>query len=326
MFAVKLQERKVGGLRVGDGLASLARRESVRSSSRRILLSSARRGSPPEPSPIICLVRISGRETDSTITLTHIKNPLVAIAGHGGSLNPWCSRKRSADTALMPPPPLTKRQKRPAKVVDEDVYADAVSHIIARDFFPGLLETEAQQDYMQALESNNSDWIRDSGRRLTQVMTPGPDGRRRGRTGTSFTPRRTATVGDTPRSFSGETPLRTPMTRANDDFAPEENPEVDVNMSLGAFQAKYTSEDNESFNALLDNQNEKRAAKYGFFHHGNKIPSARQIAHRAREQRLLENGINTSTALITTNSIGRRKNSSRLGWPVGGLGRPTSFS
>jgi len=88
--------------------------------------------------------------------------------------------KRSSDTALMPPPPLpTKRQKRPAKVLDEDVYSDAVSHIIARDFFPGLLETEAQQEYMAALDSKNNDWIRDAGRKLTQVMTPGPEGRRR---------------------------------------------------------------------------------------------------------------------------------------------------
>ncbi|TKA75403.1 hypothetical protein B0A55_05790 [Friedmanniomyces simplex] len=40
--------------------------------------------------------------------------------------------KRSADTLLMPPPPLPKRQKRPPKVLDEDVYSDALSHIIFR--------------------------------------------------------------------------------------------------------------------------------------------------------------------------------------------------
>lgn len=219
--------------------------------------------------------------------------------------------KRSTDMALMPPPP--KRQKRPAKVLDEDVYSDALSHIIARDFFPALLETEAQQEYMSALDSNDGDWIRAAGRNLTQVMTPVPDGRRRmGGRGTGFTtPRRSGTgVGETPRGSVGETPLRTPRTEANDDFAPEERkPDVDVNMSLGAFQAKYTSEDNESFNALLDQQNAKRAAKYAFFHRGNNIPSARQIAHRAREQRLLQNGDTSasSNALITTNSAGEQR-------------------
>lgn len=213
--------------------------------------------------------------------------------------------KRNAETSLMPPPPPPKRQKRPAKVLDEDVYSDALSHIIARDFFPGLLETEAQQDYLQALDSNNTDWIRDSGRKLTQVMTPLPEGRRRMGTGTSFTPRRSTALGDTPHGFVGETPGRTPVD--DDHFAPEEDkPEVDVNMSLGAFQSKYTSEDNESFNALLDKQNEKRANKYTFFHHGNKIPTARQIAYCEREQRLLESG-QTSTALITTNSAGEER-------------------
>lgn len=215
--------------------------------------------------------------------------------------------KRSSDTALMPPPPPPKRQKRPAKVLDEDVYSDAVSHIIARDFFPGLLETEAQQEYLEALDSNDNAWIRDAGRKLTQVMTPGPEGRRRLGRGTSFTPRRTIALGETPRGYTGDTPGHTPATAVNDDFAPEETPEVDVNMSLSAFQATYTSEDNESFNALLDKQNEKRVAEYAFFHHGNKIPSARQIAHRAREQRLLQNGGKTSKALITTNSAGEER-------------------
>ena len=88
--------------------------------------------------------------------------------------------KRSSDNALMPPPPPPKRQKRPPTVLDEDVYSDALSHIIARDFFPGLLETEAQQEYLSALDSDNNDWIRDAGRKLTQVMTPLPHGRRRG--------------------------------------------------------------------------------------------------------------------------------------------------
>ena len=63
--------------------------------------------------------------------------------------------KRSADTALMPPPPLTKRIKRPPKVLDEDVYSEAMSHIIARDFFPGLQESQAQQDFMDALDNGD---------------------------------------------------------------------------------------------------------------------------------------------------------------------------
>lgn len=217
--------------------------------------------------------------------------------------------KRSSDLALMPPPPAPKRQKRPPKVLDEDVYADALSHIIARDFFPGLLEIEAQSEYMKALDSKNNGWIRESGRRLTQVMTPGPQERRRAAGVTRFTPRRSTALDQTPRGWVGDTPARTPSSEVNGDFAPEERPDVDVHMSLATFQSKYTSEDNESFNALLDTQNAKRAAKYEFFQNGNKIPSARQIAHRAREQELLEKAPSgsTSNALITTNAAGQQR-------------------
>ncbi|KAG7148841.1 hypothetical protein HYQ46_002274 [Verticillium longisporum] len=76
-------------------------------------------------------------------------------------------RKR-ADTDLMPPPPPTKKIKRPKKVIDEDAYTDALSQIIARDFFPGLLETETKQEYLDALESKDAAWISNAGRCLCQ--------------------------------------------------------------------------------------------------------------------------------------------------------------
>ena len=197
--------------------------------------------------------------------------------------------KRSADTALMPPPPQPKRIKRPAKVLDEDTYTDALSHIIARDFFPGLVETESQQEYLNALDSQDSEWIAVAGRKLSEVMTPGPDGRRiRGRRGTSMTPM-TGLYGrgeETPKGWAGDTPM-TMVSSTSTATTQTEKPEVDTNMSLGTFQKKYTSEDNESFYKLLDKQNMKKSEKYAWMWAGNKIPAARQIAHRQREQRLL---------------------------------------
>jgi len=110
--------------------------------------------------------------------------------------------RRSVDTQLMPPPPPPKRIKRPKNVLDEETYTDAISEIIARDFFPGLLETETQQEYLDALDSQDGTWINSAGRRLQQVMTPG---RRKGRRGTSIqTPLRAM---DTPRGFAGDTPM-----------------------------------------------------------------------------------------------------------------------
>ncbi|MCJ1339399.1 hypothetical protein MMC09_004688 [Bachmanniomyces sp. S44760] len=197
--------------------------------------------------------------------------------------------KRSLDTALMPPPPKPKRIKRPAKVLDEDTYTDALSHIIARDFFPGLIETESQQEYLNALDSQDPDWISSAGKKLTDIMTPGPDGRRlRGRRGTSMTPMSGlhGRGGETPKGWIGETPM-TAISSASTGVARAEKPEVDTNMSLSSFQSKYTSEDNESFYKLLDKQNLKKAERYAWMWAGNKIPAARQIAYRERRNRLL---------------------------------------
>lgn len=200
--------------------------------------------------------------------------------------------KRSLDTSLMPPPPPTKRIKRPAKVLDEDDYTDALSHIIARDFFPGLLESESKQDYLDALDSQDHEWIAAAGRKLTEVMTPGPDGRRlRGKRGTSMTPASGlyGRGGETPKGWRGETPKSVISVAESTASIQSDRPDIDTNMSLSAFQQKYTSEDNESFYKLLDKENLKKAEKHAWMWAGNKIPAARQVAHRKRERLLAAN-------------------------------------
>ncbi|KAL9612752.1 MAG: hypothetical protein Q9167_002691 [Letrouitia subvulpina] len=210
------------------------------------------------------------------------------------------TRRPSDSTLMPPPPPKTARIKRPAKVLDEETYADALSHIIARDFFPGLLEAESQQDYLNALTSEDPEWIASARRKLTEVMTPGPGGRNaRGRRGTSMasssasdrfrgraqeTPK--AWQADTPSSVVSGTPFSSSSTNVHGGKQP---PQVDTtNMSLSAFQSKYTSEDNESFYKLLDKQNRKRSEKYSWLWADNKIPAARQIAYRNKKKRLEE--------------------------------------
>ncbi|KAH7393103.1 nuclear protein DGCR14 [Cadophora sp. MPI-SDFR-AT-0126] len=190
--------------------------------------------------------------------------------------------RKSTDTQLMPPPP--KRIKRPKNVIDEESYTDAISEIIARDFFPGLLETETQQEYLDALDSKDPAWISTASRRLTHVMTPG---RRRGRRGTSIQTWTPLRVSDTPRTFAGDTP----MSVASDVTTSTQAtlmPEIDTNMSLDRFQSLYTSEDNESFYKLLDKQNQKRAEKYAWmWSANNKLPSKMMLKQKEIEAKLL---------------------------------------
>ncbi|KAI9864510.1 MAG: hypothetical protein M1813_002999 [Trichoglossum hirsutum] len=191
--------------------------------------------------------------------------------------------RRPADTELMPPP-FTKRIKRPPKVLDEDTYTEALSEIIARDFFPGLLESKTQQEYLDALESQDSEWIASAGRKLTEVMTPGM--RRRGRRGVSVTLPEGL---DTPRGYGGDTPASTVSDEPSvSTSTTEKKSRVGTNLSLDSFQSKYTSEDNESFNQLLDKQNEKRAQCYSWMWAGNRIPGYRLLKQQEREEKMLK--------------------------------------
>ncbi|KIV98628.1 uncharacterized protein PV09_09576 [Verruconis gallopava] len=195
--------------------------------------------------------------------------------------------KRSAEDSLMLPPPPTKKIKRPSKVLDEDQYTSALSHIIARDFFPGLEETASTQEYLDALQSEDKEWIARAGKRLTQIMTPGPNGRQaRGKIGTRTTPY-TGLSSETPQGWVGDTPWTVGRTEVHDQSRPKP-PNINMNMSLSAFQAKYTSEDNESFNALLDKGNEQNRQKNAWLWNGNQIPGGARVLEQAKQQKSLE--------------------------------------
>lgn len=213
----------------------------------------------------------------------------------------------------MAPPPPPKRIKRPPKVLDEDDYTRALSQIIARDFFPGLVETKSQKEYLDALDSNDPVWIAAAGKKLETAMTPGPRGRRAAtRLNNDTVPILNPSFDNrTPQGWQGATPA---SVAASDETAAEsQKSEINTtNLSLSAFQAKYTSEDNESFNSILDKQNFKRREISAYLWNDNKIPAPRQIAQRAREAGLLEassdpnNNPNDNALALTTGATSSR--------------------
>ncbi|KAH7117776.1 nuclear protein DGCR14, partial [Dendryphion nanum] len=186
--------------------------------------------------------------------------------------------KRTASTALMAPPPAPKRIKRPAIILDEDTYSSAVAHIIRRDFFPGLAETDAQREYLNAIESGDKGWIRESGKTLTQIMTPVPGGRRKVHIESHPGKTPFGKAGETPKGWAGDTPVTVAGTDIEEDEERGKKPEVDLNLSLNAFQSKYISEDQESFSRIIDRQNAKRFEKNAWMRNGNLHPSKQRLA------------------------------------------------
>ena len=170
------------------------------------------------------------------------------------SIQSMALQKRNADTALMPPPPPPKRLKRPPKTLSEEDYTSAITTIIERDFYPNLSEMRKQTRYLDAVEEGNPIRIATAARRLT-----------------------------TPRNVAVED--------EDEEDRRERMLQEDVHgMKLDMFQAKYTSEDNESFNALLDEQNRKQREKYAWMFNGNKKISKQQFVIEQKKVLLLEEG------------------------------------
>jgi len=148
---------------------------------------------------------------------------------------------------------MTSTQEGPSRsldrqiVLEEEEYTEALSKIIARDFFPSLVHLDATNGYLDALQTSDPHLINASVRRLEEI---------------SFTPasRRWApsqTPSQTPFGLAGETPLRSKEPS-------RKRARYDTNTSLDNFQARYTSEDNSSFTQILDEENRVRKEKWAW--------------------------------------------------------------
>ena len=163
-------------------------------------------------------------------------------------LRPWQSSVMSSTpgpSGTSQPPRSLDRQV----VLDEDEYTEALSHIIARDFFPSLVHLDATNDYLDALRAQDTERIDATVRRLESLTTPGPNSSRVWQT-PSRTPYATG---------PSDTPLRTPRGEP-----PEKRARYDTDLSLDDFQARYTSEDNSSFTQILDEENRRRREKWAW--------------------------------------------------------------
>lgn len=157
-------------------------------------------------------------------------------------------------------------------VLDEDEYTEALSHIIARDFFPSLVHLDATNDYLDALRAQDPERITATVRRLEELATP-------------RTARPYQTPGKTPYGAGpSDTPLRTPR-----DEPPAKRARYDTDMNLDNFQARYTSEDNSSFTQILDDENRKRREKWAWAWEAQKrVEQQRDRMLEGRERLLIE--------------------------------------
>jgi protein DGCR14 len=185
--------------------------------------------------------------------------------------NETCKAFTTATATIMSDPSTSTSLNRQA-ILDEDEYTAALSHIIARDFFPSLVHLDATNLYLDALETRDPQLIGASVRNLESINA------------SVRSTRPWQTPSETP---YGAGPSETPVHNHHE--RPAKRLRYDTDISLDAFQARYTSEDNSSFTQILDDENARRREKYGWAWDAQKrVEAQRTKAIEARERALIE--------------------------------------
>ncbi|KAG0374513.1 hypothetical protein BGX24_010320 [Mortierella sp. AD032] len=148
----------------------------------------------------------------------------------------------------------------PQTILEEDEYIEALSKIIERDFFPDLARLKRQHAYLDAIEQNDTERIKAAARELAGNDTPL----------------------DKRRLKTPETPSQHGL-KSRDGKETAQEDAVDTSLSLDQFQMRYTSEDNASFNEIIEKINTQKREKYKWLYDQEK-----------KNMRLLENGDNTN--------------------------------
>jgi protein DGCR14 len=143
--------------------------------------------------------------------------------------------------------------KKPKKVIlDEETFVSNIEKIIERDFFPELEKFKIQQAYQEALKTNDFTQVRDLYSKYNSTRYD------------SSRSSSSSSYNQTPSLFDTTTPsLNSKQKRKSKEEEPyaNEEPPVKVKLSLDQFLSKNTSEDNISFEEIMEEAEKKNRLK-----------------------------------------------------------------
>uniref|UniRef100_A0A3B3B791 Ess-2 splicing factor homolog n=1 Tax=Oryzias melastigma TaxID=30732 RepID=A0A3B3B791_ORYME len=180
--------------------------------------------------------------------------------------------------ALREPEPK-ENGKLKRKVLDEEEYIESLEKIIQRDFFPDVTKLQAQKEYLEAEESGDLEKMREISIRFGSSLS-------------KSTPQSSAPY-VTPASF--ETPVGCPKSpssnhcsKSSEGERKEDDGEDKTLPTLDRFLAKTTSEDNASFEQIMDLAEDKEKLKHAWLYEAEAEFKQNNLALLPAEKAALE--------------------------------------
>ncbi|XP_016415796.1 protein DGCR14-like isoform X1 [Sinocyclocheilus rhinocerous] len=152
-----------------------------------------------------------------------------------------------------------KETKKPKKIIDEDEYIESLEKIIQRDFFQDVSKLQAQKDYLEAEESGDLERMREIAIKYGSAMAK--------YTPRTYVPYTTPSTFETPDGGSASPSCSQSKHRATKEDGKEgEKAEEKDLPSLDRFLAKNTSEDNASFEQIMELVEDKDKLRHAWLY------------------------------------------------------------
>ncbi|XP_016431937.1 protein DGCR14-like isoform X2 [Sinocyclocheilus rhinocerous] len=154
---------------------------------------------------------------------------------------------------------VVETKKPTRKILDEDEYIEGLEKIIQRDFFPDVSKLQAQNDYLEAEENGDMERMREIAIKYGSLMAK--------YTPRTYVPYTTPSTFETPDGRSASPSCSQSKHRAakEDGKDAEKTEEKDL-PSLDRFLAKNTSEDNASFEQIMELAEDKDKLRHAWLY------------------------------------------------------------
>ncbi|KAI7793516.1 splicing factor ESS-2 homolog [Triplophysa rosa] len=178
----------------------------------------------------------------------------------------------------------TKKIER--KILDEDQYIESLEKIIQRDFYPDVSKLQAQKDYLEAEENGDMEMMREIAIKYGSAMAK--------YTPRTYVPHVTPSTFETPDGGSASPSCshnKRRAARGDEEGKDGDKAEEKELPSLDLFLAKNTSEDNASFEQIMELAEDKDKLRHSWLYEAESEYRERHeqnLALPSTEQQALE--------------------------------------